>query len=203
MKTKSTTKQLISYIQKLGRGSVFTPKVLLNVASRDLVDKVLSRLVDKGIIKRVTRGVYCYPQKHPVLGDISPSINDVAEVIAKNLDQKLQVSGAEAAHLLGLSTQVPAKRIYYTDGLTRKIRVGNQTLQFKHACPKIMAGAGRKTGTILQAIRYLGKRAIDDKKIQLIAKQVNQHDQKELRQIASLAPDWSRPLLNKICSREH
>ena len=203
MKTLSITKQLIAHIKKLGRGVVFTPKDLLHIASRVLVDKTLSRLVNQEIIIRVTRGVYCYPKKHPVVGVISPSPDDIAKAVAQNLDQKLQISGAEAAHLLGLSTQVPAKRVYYTDGFTRQIKIGNQFLQFKHASPKIMAGAGKKSGVILQAIRYLGKQAINDNMVTLIAKQVNDQDQKGLRQLASFAPDWSRPYLNKIYTNEH
>jgi len=203
MSLMSITKQLISHIKKLGRGAVFSPKDFLNIASRDLVDKTLSRLVTQGMIIRVTRGVYCYPQKHPAIGTISPPLDDIAKTIAKKLDQKLQISGAEAAHLFGISTQVPAKRVYYTDGLSRQIKVGNQVLQFKHACPKKMAGAGEKAGAVLQAIRYLGKQTINDDTINMIAKQVDAKDQKSLRQIASFAPDWSRPFLNKISSYEH
>ena len=203
MSSISITKKLISHIKKLGRGALFSPKDLLDIAPRDLIDKTLSRLVGQGLIIRVTRGVYCYPKKHPVIGAISPPLDDIAKTIAKKLDQKLQISGAEAAHLFGISTQVPAKRVYYTDGLSRQIKVGNQVLQFKHACPKKMAGAGEKAGAVLQAIRYLGKQTINDDTINMIAKQVDAKDQKSLRQIASFAPDWSRPFLNKISSYEH
>lgn len=194
----STIKLIKAHIKKLGRGSVFVPKDFINIAPRNVVDKVLSRLIDQNFIIRVSRGVYNYPQKHPVLGYVSPSINEVAKVIARSLDQKLQISGVEAANYLGLSTQVPAKKIYYTDGLTRQVKVGNQRLQFKHASPKIMAGAGKNAGIILQAVRYLGKDAINDDMAEIIAKQISSKDQDDIKQISLLAPDWARPFLNRI-----
>lgn len=200
MNTTSTTKLIATHIRKLGRGAIFVPKDFLNIAPRNLIDKVLSRLIDQNFIIRVSRGVYSYPKKHPILGYVSPSIDDVAKVIARSLDQKLQISGAEAANALGLSTQVPAKKIYYTDGLTRQIKVGNQRLQFKHASPKIMAGAGKTVGVILQAVRYLGKNAINDDIAAIIARQISIKDQKDIKEMALSAPDWAHSFLNRVNS---
>jgi hypothetical protein len=44
-----------------------------------------------------------------------------------------QFTGAYAANALGLSDQVPAKIISMTDGIPRKVALGNLTLVFRRA----------------------------------------------------------------------
>ncbi len=41
---------------------------------------------------------------------------------------RLQISPARAANLFGLSSQVPAKTLYLTDGSSRPIKIGNQVV---------------------------------------------------------------------------
>ena len=66
-------------------------------------------------------------------------------------------AGAWAANALGLSTQVPARITYLSDGPNRKIEVGKQTVYFKHAQPKEMRTEGEISSLVVQALRYLGK----------------------------------------------
>ena len=48
----------------------------------------------------------------------------VVEAMAKNTNEIIQVSGAEAARQLGLSTQVPAQPIFLTTGQSRRFNIG-------------------------------------------------------------------------------
>ena len=47
---------------------------------------------------------------------LQPSTDEIANAIAGRDATRLQPSGAYAANLLGLSTQVPTKVVYFTDG---------------------------------------------------------------------------------------
>ena len=67
--------------------------------------------------------------------------------------------GAWAANLLGLSTQVPAKIIYLTDGPNNEVPIGRRSIHFKHARPKAMAGLEGKFALVVQALRHLARRA--------------------------------------------
>jgi hypothetical protein len=97
--------QIVKRIQGRGRGSVWTPKDFLDLGSRAAVDQSLRRLVGRGVLQRLDRGVYSYPKVSPRLGALTPSPDTVARAVAKATGSKLQVSGARAANALGLSTQ--------------------------------------------------------------------------------------------------
>lgn len=109
------------------------------------------------MIRRLARGVYDFPQEHPVLGLLSPSADTVARALANRDRTRLQPAGAYAANALGLSEQVPAKAVFLTDGASRTVRIGQTTIQLRRTTPRNMAAAGRLSGLVIQALRELGK----------------------------------------------
>ena len=113
---KRIEKQSVSRIYGKGRGWCLTPKDFLDIGSRSAVDSALSRLENKGTIRRLSRCLYDYPRKHPEIGLLAPNVNTVAQALSNRDAARLQPSGAYAANLLGLSLQVPAKIIFLTDG---------------------------------------------------------------------------------------
>src|SRR5882724_6732695 len=108
----TTTSQILRRIRAKGRGQTYISKDFLDFGSRAAVDQALSRLVRKGDLRRLSRGIYDYPKNNPKLGDLTASPDAVAKSLAKKTNSHLQVSGAQAANLLGLSTQVPARIVY-------------------------------------------------------------------------------------------
>lgn len=118
MKTLVTSvpDRIMKRVRSSGRGGVFTPSDFLNVAGRAAVDQALSRLVKNGALRRLTRGLYDYPKLHPKLGRLSPTPDDIAQALARETGSQVQIAGARAANALGLTTQMPAKNTYLTDG---------------------------------------------------------------------------------------
>src|SRR5258706_10045184 len=98
--------KVLKRIYGAGVGSVLSQDDFLDLGSRAAVDKALSRLAAKGTIRRLARGLYDYPKTHPQLGVLAPDPGAVARAIAGKFATRLQPSGAYAANLLGLSTQV-------------------------------------------------------------------------------------------------
>lgn len=121
-----------------GRGAIFAPSDFLDIGSRASVDQALSRLTNQGVIRRLMRGLYDYPKKSPRFGFLSPSADDIAKAVARKDGQILQPSPSMAANQLGLSTQVPSKPTYMTDGPTRTKKVGRQVIQFRNASSKTL-----------------------------------------------------------------
>ena len=198
--TVNTQNSILYRIRGKGRGYIFSPKHFLDLGERDAVDKVLSRLVKKDYIKRIGRGIYYYPKISPTLGVLSPSISEIAEVLADKHKNKIQITGAEAVNILGLSTQVPARTVYLTDSQSKKIRIGKQTIEFKHASPKKMATVGKASGIVFQALDYIGKENIDEGIIEKIKNKLSEGDKKMLKKDIDTVPDWMRPIVNKIIS---
>jgi len=155
--TKSIDSMVLTAIKSRGRGSVFVPADFFELGSREAVDITLHRLARKGTIRRLARGVYDFPKDHPVLGQLSPSADAIAEALAGRDRTRIQPAGAYAANALGLSEQVPAKAVFLTDGPSRKVKVGSITIQLRRTTARNMAAAGRLSGLLIQALRALGQ----------------------------------------------
>jgi hypothetical protein len=182
-----------------GRGSVFTPSDFLNLASRAAVDQALSRLVGASKLRRLAHGLYDFPKMHAKLGSLSPSPDDVAGALARETGSLVQISGARAANSLGLSTQVPARSIYLTDGPSRRVVFGKRIVDLRHASPKHLIAPGSPAGTVVQALRHVGVARATDV-VQVAARRLSAGDKRMLASSAFRAPAWMRPTLVQIAS---
>jgi hypothetical protein len=147
-------------------GAVFTPSNFIDLGSRRAVDLALHRLVARKILRRLARGLYEHPRKHPELGTLSPNIDKVARALAGKYHIRLQPAGAHAANLLSLTEQVPAKILFLTDGPTRTVKIGRQEIHLRRTTPRNMASAGRLSGLLIQAFRHLGKEHITSERVE-------------------------------------
>lgn len=182
-----------------GRGGVFTPSDFLDVAARATVDQALSRLAKNGKLRRLARGLYDFPKVHPQLGPLSPTPDDVAQALARETGSQVQIAGARAANALGLSTQVPAKSTYLTDGPSRRVVLGKRVVDLRHASPKHLIAPGSAAGTVVQALRHVGAiRAADV--AQVASRRLSASDKKMLASNAIQAPAWMRPTLVSIAN---
>jgi hypothetical protein len=182
-----------------GRGGVFTPSDFLGVAGRSAIDQALSRLAKSGQLRRLARGLYDFPKVHPKLGPLSPTPDDVAQALARETGSQVQITGARAANALGLSTQVPAKSTYLTDGPSRRVVLGKRVVDLRHASPKHLIAPGSPVGTVVQALRHVGAiRAADV--AQVAARRLSASDKKTLASAAVQAPAWMRPTLVSIAN---
>ena len=121
--------QIVARIERLGEGKAFSAKDFLDIASRTTIDVALAELARKGTIRRIRRGLYDMPRVNPALGGtLSPDIDEAARAIARRQRWKIVPEGAWAANLLGLSTQVPSKIIYLTDGPNNEVPIGRRSI---------------------------------------------------------------------------
>lgn len=180
-----------------GQGRVFTPSDFSDVGARAAVSRALSQLAKKGNLRRLARGLYDFPKIHPKLGPLSPVPNEVAKALARKTGATLQVDGARAANALGLSTQVPAKCSYLTNGPSRRVVLGKRVVDLRHASPKHLIAPGSAAGTVVQALRHVGPlRAADV--VQVAARRLSSAEKILLASMATHATAWMRPTLVAI-----
>jgi hypothetical protein len=181
---------VVARILRLKPGAVVTPAAFLNLGSRKAVDHALSRAARADRIVKLARGLYHRPRIHPTLGALAPSLDDVARALAGRDASRVQPSGAHAANLLGLSDQVPARAVYLTDGRARTLRVGKRTIALKKTTARNMATAGRISGTVIQALRWLGSRNVNRRTLAPLQKRLSDEDRKQLLADIRFAPAW-------------
>lgn len=190
--------RLKSRIYGHGRGAVFTPNDFLDLGGRDAVDKALSRLTARGVIRRLARGLYEYPREHPELVTLSPDLEKVAKALAGKHRIRLQPAGAYAANLLGLSEQVPAKIVFLTDGPSRTVKIGRQEIHLRRTTPRNMAAAGRLSGLLMQAFRSLGRQHITRQRLARLKRTLPAKERKQLIKDLPLAPTWMHPFFREL-----
>ena len=196
--TQSIDNRILSRIYGRHRGWVFTPITFLDLGSRTAVDQTLGRLTKSGTIRRLSRGLYDYPAKHPDFGDLPPNYDRIAQALVGRDNLKIQPSGAYAANLLGLTEQVPAKIVFFTDGPNRKVQIGKRKIVLKRTTPKNMATAGRISGLVIQALRYLKQVNIDSTVISKLKRRLSNNDKSTLMNDIRYAPAWIGNIFRKI-----
>jgi hypothetical protein len=197
---QSVDSELLNRIYGMRRGAVFTPARFLDLGTRSAIDLALFRLLKKGVIRRLARGLFDYPQLHPDLGSLTPGAEKVAQAIAKNDRTRLQPAGAYAANLLGLSEQVPAKIVFLTDGPSRTVKIGRQEIHLRHTTIRNMAAAGRLSGLVIQAFKSLGHKNITPARIAHLKRTLPVTERRQLLRDISLAPAWMHPFFRELAA---
>lgn len=200
---QSIENRMLARIQGKSRGACFTPKSFLDLGGPEAVRIALHRLVKRGTIRRLTRGLYDFPKQHPTIGLLSPSPEEIAKALSLRDASRLQPSGAYAANLLGLSEQVPARIIFLTDGPARHIRIGRQEIILKNTTTRNMATSGRISGTVIQALRHLGAKQINDRHIEHLRQILHADDEAQLKRDRIYAPGWMHWIIDAIAEDSH
>lgn len=185
-------------VQRAAPGTVFTPALFAKTGSRSAVDKALQRLVARGGLRRLARGLYDKPREDPLLGILWPSVDAIVKALSGKDRLRLQPTGAYAANLLGLTEQVPARVEFLTDGTGRTVRVGPMRIVLKRTTPRQMAAAGRSSGLVIQALRNLGPAHISADRLERLRRTLPIAERRALLDDLALAPTWMRPLLRSL-----
>lgn len=165
------------------------------------IRKTLSRLVSKGRLKRATQGVYYVPKIDPLLGELHPGPQQIAEKIAQKEKVRIRPTGVQALNMLGLSTQVPMKIVYITDGVPRLLKIGRATVRFKATTSKKLSAKGELSGLIILALEEMDLKNISKEQEKRILDLLLKENPKHLQHDLTLAParihDYIVKLLKK------
>ncbi len=191
--------RVLDRIRRRGRAKVYTPKDFLDLGTRDAVDQALSRMVDGGDLERIGRGLYHYPKRNELLGiAVPPDADDIAAALARQTGSRIAPSGAVAANRLGLSTQVPAKPVYLTDGRTREVKVGNLVFVVRHVSPKELPAGRPVSALVFQALRHVGRQAIDGEVISRLRGRLSEDERADLQKDALYTTDWIAEVVRRV-----
>jgi hypothetical protein len=192
--------KIVSRIYGRGRGWAFGANDFSAEFGRSTIDWALARLVASGTIRRVCRGVYDYPKFSALLQqELSPDFDQVAQAFARKFNWRIQPAGDAALNLLGISTQVPGRLVYLSDGPNRQYDIGLYTLEFKKSALKDVGFKYRESGLIVQALKALGRERVDDAVIAAIRKQLDDAACKRVLKDTVTATGWVYETIKRLC----
>jgi len=198
------TDKILKKIKSKKRGWIFCAKDFQDLGTRNAIDKALSRMVDDNVsnndnkIIRIIRGIYYFPVIQDGIGIIPPSLDEIANAIARNSGVAIYPSGAKCANMLGLSNQVPAQNIYWTYGKSLTKKIGKNTVIFKHIRTNPTTNTPLIVMIVLNALNYLGKNKIDDAMVTRFSKVLSDSDKKYLQKMSSKVSGWIADFIPKI-----
>ena len=179
---------------------VCTPTDFPDISSRAAVDQALSRLVKRGDLRRVGRGLYDKPRYNPILkGDAPANIDSAVKAIVRRDGIRIMKNGIYFANRLRLTNAVPAQIAYVMDCATRNIQVDGRTIRLRHAGPNVMRWFGKPAAPVAQALRWLGPLASQDKGIVSTLKSIlPDHIKSDLIQNSAYLPPWAETIARAV-----
>ena len=202
--SQSTVNKIEMRLRGKGRGSIVFQQDYADCGTPSAVKSTFHRMYTDGMLMRLAHGIYYYPKedKEYGLGIIYPSVEDIAQAIAKRDKVQIQPTGVTALNKLGLSTQVPTKYTYLTSGSGRVLTLGNRTIVLKRSVPKNFAFRTMLAALLVQALRTLGQKNVGDQELATIRKLANEETHKDLFiQDLALMPVWMRKLITDIIDK--
>ena len=179
-------------IIKSYKGQIFFADDFIDLGNSETINKALHRLKEKGTIIRLAQGIYVYPGKDLQIGLLMPTIEEVAQAIAKRDRARIIPTGTYALNKLGLSTQIPLNAVFLTDGAARNVRINKHNIKFKKTTPKNLLLKGEISALVIQALRQIQKENLQPKDLEIIKSQLKKEKTEYIKHDAKLAPAWIR-----------
>jgi len=190
---QSVSARIAQRVRRLPKGQPFSISCFTGFGTKNAVSKAIARLVNRGELERVYRGIYMRPKPGLYVARARPNFWQLISVIARQKHLSLQIHGANAVRRFGLSTQMPLIPIYYTNGASRSVFIGKAEVRLIHAAPMVMQHAGTEVGVAISALFYLGKGGSTPECITAIKKRLRPEDLATL--MTCKLPKWMSTVL--------
>lgn len=201
---KTLPQSILQSLRKAPTGKVCATSDFLHLGTRTAIDQALSRLVRRGDVRRVGRGLYDLPRVNSLFNVVVPPAPDqVAAAAARRSGAQLLPSGETAANMLGLSTQVPAKVVYLTSGRSQTLHVGNLVIRLRHVASQNFIVKHYTSALVIQALKHLGKHAVMDQTLATLRARLTADQRKALCSDARYAPAWVANIAKALDSDTH
>ena len=186
-------------IEKLETYRVVIANDFLDIAGYETVRRTLNRLAEDKEIVRIMKGIYYKSKYIEVIGEYEPpSVNEVVKAIARKYNWTIAPTGNTALNLLGLSTQVPAKWTYISDGRYVSFSFGNVTIEIKCRRNGDISKMSTLSSMVIQSIKAIGKDKITNEQIDYLKKKLSDKEKEELLLDTKATSAWVYGVIKKI-----
>lgn len=201
MQKDSVTAQIYNRIQETGHDEIFIVADFLDLGEYHAVRKALLRLEESQKIQKIMRGIYYYPRYSELIEEYeAPSPGKVAETLARKFGWTIAPCGDTALNQIGLSTQVPAKWSYISNGPYHEFQIGSITIEFKHRNNRELSGISLKTATMIQALKAIGQNNVTEEQLNIIRRWLTAADMERALKEAQQTAVWVYELVKRICA---
>lgn len=166
--------------------------------SIEYIGDILSSYVNEGKLIRLANGVYL---KTTVtrFGPVYPSPAEIAEAISRRDHATVLMAGKAAENYFGLSTQVPMKIVFLTNGSARKLQMGNTEIEFKRGVPRNFVFRDKTIATLCLALKSIGNGHVTPEQEHVLKEFLKTYTQKhDIKDDLNLMPLWMRTMIKRL-----
>lgn len=195
---ESIENKIFNSIKHRRNGTIIFASDFSRLGNAQAINKALERLTNAQKILRLSKGIYCKPliETELGLGVIYPSLEEIAEAIAKRDRSRIMPAGDFALNQLGLSTQVPLNAVYITDGTSRRIKIYNgRGILFQRVAPKRFAFKNRFCAMLTSALQIIGKGNLSEEQNIRIKEHLTKISKESIEHDIQLMPEWIRTII--------
>ena len=193
---ESLPKRIMQHARSLAEATPICAGALLHLGNRAAVDQALSRLARSGDLLRVCQGVYMRPVETG-FGTCAPSVSQAVDALARLWGETIVPSGGAAAHVLGLTTQMPVRPVYLTSGPSRRLQFGSLTVELRHAPQWQLVAPNRRAGEVIRAMAWLGPEELL-KGLETVLPGLSPQEVGELADARATMPHWMAEQVSKV-----
>lgn len=173
--------------------AIFVNSDFFDVVEPSKVSMCMKRLIDRGLLIRVIRGVYAKPDNK------EPRINTVAQALARNFGWTIAPCGDTAIYLFNMSKDAPEEWTYVCDGQNQSYNVNGVNLTFRRTVNKNeLSETPPVIAKLIQVIRAYGKGKLDDETLLRLAKRLRDDDKPKVLFGANKVTAWVKKYLKII-----
>ena len=198
MSAETITKAVAARVKEAAPGTVFFPGDLLELGTPEAIHTTFSRLAASHTLLRLAKGIYLKPKIDPELGPLKPSLEELAYKIADRDKVTIRPTGAYALNKLGLSTQVPTKVVFLTNGNAKRIVVGKSSIVFQKTTPKQLAVEQENIFLAIQALIAMKDQANDPQVMRQLTQVLAGEQPDDIRKAAKLTPQRIARMLYQL-----
>lgn len=199
MNKEQLSDKVWNLIKQQQNGTIFSINDFYHLGNVNTIKSILFRLESDGKITRLIDGLYTIPKFSELLQEKSyPSVDQVANKLADKFSWTICPSENHALNLIGLSTQVPNKYVFVSDGPYRTYEYRGREIIFKHTSNRFITEYSRNYSLMIQAIKALGKDNIHENDIKRMTTFAKQYIDEDIIDKGKKLPAWIQEVLKKI-----
>ncbi|MDR0932686.1 MAG: DUF6088 family protein, partial [Victivallales bacterium] len=129
----------------------------------------------------------------------APDIHAVASALARKFRWRIHPTGDTALNYFGISTQMPGRTIYLTDGPSRKFELEyGGVLEFKHSAQKETVFKYQESALVVQGIRALGRERVTPEVIEAFRGKFNAGEWRRIKKDTTAVTGWIYEVVREI-----
>ncbi len=193
---KSVKDKIRERIERKGRGWVFTAQDFMPVFRRYEIDTSLKTLSDQGVIRKVCRGMYDYPAYSALLQQTAaPDLYSVAKKFAEKYRWTIAPSGDTALNYFGLSTQIPSRLVFASNGPSKELATPFGVISFRHSAMRETSFRYVESALLVQALREIGQDALTPETIARFKEKLPESLLPKIQRDIICAPNWMQQIM--------